>query len=70
MLMGTLSLEQKGQTSGCSGIVVYGGGDIFFGPKRSNQCTLDAVCSGHSGCSGLVVCGSGDIVFGAKRSNQ
>ena len=23
--------------SGCSGIVVYGGGDIAFGAKRSNQ---------------------------------
>ena len=23
--------------SGCSGIVVYGGGDIVFGTKRSNQ---------------------------------
>ena len=23
--------------SGCSGIVVYGGGDIVFGAKRSNQ---------------------------------
>ena len=23
--------------SGCSGIVIYGGGDIFFGAKRSNQ---------------------------------
>ena len=24
--------------SGCSGIVVYGGGDIVFGAKRLNQC--------------------------------
>ena len=23
--------------SGCSGIVIYGGGDIVFGAKRSNQ---------------------------------
>ena len=23
--------------SGCSGILVYGGGDIVFGAKRSNQ---------------------------------
>ena len=56
MVVGTLSLVQKGQTSGCSGhimqwtqyavdgvdgscsvIMVYGGGDIFFGAKRSNQ---------------------------------
>ena len=38
--MGTVSLVQKCQTSGCSGhsrIVVYGGGDIVFGTKRSNQ---------------------------------
>ena len=40
--------------SGCSGIVVYGGGDIVFGAKRSNQWmqwtqyAVDAVCSGHS----------------------
>ena len=43
MVVGTMSLVQKGQTSGhsgCSGgsgIVVYGGGDIVFGAKRSNQ---------------------------------
>ena len=56
-----------------SGIVVYGGGDIVFGAKRSNQWmqwtqyAVDAVCSGHSG---IVVYGGGDIVFGAKRSKQ
>ena len=37
MVVGTLSLMHKGQTSGCRGIVVYGGGDIVFGAKRSNQ---------------------------------
>ena len=40
MVVGTLSLVQKGQTCGCSGcneIVVYGGGDIVFGAKRSKQ---------------------------------
>ena len=43
MVVGILSLVQKGQTSGCSGysghsrIVVYGGGNIVFGTKRSNQ---------------------------------
>ena len=47
MVVGTSSLEQKAQTSGqsgCStvdavysGIVVYGGGDIVFDTKRSNQ---------------------------------
>ena len=41
--------------SGCSGIVVYGGGDIVSGAKRSNQWMqyrVDTVCSG---CSGIVV---------------
>ena len=36
MVVGTLSLVQKGQTSGCgvcSGIVVYGGGDIVCRPQ-------------------------------------
>ena len=40
MVVRTLSLVQKGQTSGCggySGIAVYGGEDIVFGAKRSNQ---------------------------------
>ena len=37
MVVETLSLGQKGQTSRCSGIVVYGGGDIVFDAKRSNQ---------------------------------
>ena len=53
--------------SGCSGIVVYGGGDIVFDTKRSNQWTQYAV---HSTCSRIVVYGGGDIVFGTKRSNQ
>ena len=70
--VGTLSLVQKGQTSGCStqytvcsGIVVYGGGDIVFWCKKVKP--VDAVCSGHSG---IVIYGGGDIVFGAKRSNR
>ena len=76
MVVVKLSLIQKGQNSGCSGrseIVVYSGGDIAFGAKRSNQWmqwmqyTVDTVCSG---CSGIVVYGGGDIVFGEKRSNQ
>ena len=40
MVVGTLSLVQKCQTSGCggySGIVVYHNGDNVFGIKRSNQ---------------------------------
>ena len=45
-----------------SGIVVYGGGDIVFGAKRSNQWTqLDAVCSG------IVLYGGGDIVLWCKK---
>ena len=40
----------------CSRIVVYGGGDIVFGAKRSNQWMQYTV---HSG---IVVYGSGDIV--------
>ena len=40
--------------SGCSVIVVYGGGDIVFGAKRSNQWmqwtqyTVDTIHSGRS----------------------
>ena len=37
MVMGTLPLVPKCQTSGCSGIVVYVGEDIVFDTKRSNQ---------------------------------
>ena len=52
---------------GCSGIVVYGGGDIVFGAKRSNQRMQWTQYAVHSR---IVVYGGGDIVFGAKRSNQ
>ena len=55
---------EDGVDAVCSGIVVYGGGDIVFGAKMSNQWMQYAVCSG------IVVYGGGDIVFGAKRSNQ
>ena len=53
--------------------MVYGGGDIVFDTKRSNQrmqwmqYALDTVRSGHSR---IVVYGGGGIVFEAKRSNQ
>ena len=51
MMVRTLSLVQKGQTSGCCGIVVYGGGDIihwvtastgltFFAPKNNVPTTI------------------------------
>ena len=49
----------------CSGIVVYGGGDIVLWCKKVKP--VDAVCSR---CSGIVVYGGGDIVFLAKRSYQ
>ena len=48
-------------------IVVYDGGDIVFGAKRSNQWmqyTVDTVRIR------IVVYDGGDIVFGAERSNQ
>ena len=51
--------------SGCSELVVYGGGDIVLWCKKGKP--VDAVCSGRSG---IVIYGGGDIVFGAKRSNQ
>ena len=41
MVVGTLSLVQKGQTSGCGGIVVYGGAALSLVQKGQ-----------ISGCSG------------------
>ena len=77
MMVGTLSLIQKGETRGhsgcstqyavCSRIVVYGGGDIVFGAKRSNHRTQ---WTQYAVRNGIVVYGGGDIVFHAKRSNQ
>ena len=57
MVVRTLSLMQKGQTSGFSGC--------------SHR--VDTIHSGHSGCSGcsrIVVYGGGHIIFDTKRSNQ
>ena len=57
MVVGTLSLMQKGQTSGFSGC----------------SHTVDTIHSGHSGrsgCSRIVVYGGGDIVFDTKSLNQ
>ena len=51
----------------CSRIVVYGGGDIVFGTKRSNQRMQWMQYTVHSG---IAVYGCGDIVFGAKRWMQ
>ena len=65
MVVGTLSLVQKGQTSRCSGhsgMVVYGGENIVFGGKKLNQWTvyaMDAV--------GIVVYGGGDICLWCKK---
>ena len=46
----------------CSGLVLYGGGDIVLWCKKVKP--VDTVCSGHSG---IVIYGGGDIVFGAKK---
>ena len=53
-----------------SGIVVYVGGDIIFGAKRSNQRTQWMQYAVDAVHSGIVVYGGGDIAFGAERSNQ
>ena len=81
MVVGTLSLVQKGQTSGCSMQWTHWNSDIWWG----GQCLwykkvkpVDVLWSGCSGivvavcggCSGIVVYGGGDSVFGAKKSNQ
>ena len=50
-----------------SGIVVYGGRNIVFGAKRSNQWMQ---WTQYAVRSRIVVYGGGDIVFGAKESNQ
>ena len=67
MVVGTLSLIQKCQTSGfsaCSHTVdtVHSG--------RSMQWMQYAVDAVYSGCSRIVVYGTGNIVVDAKRSNQ
>ena len=60
--------------------MVYGGGDIVFGAKRSNQLIQwMQLHSGHSTQrmqyaadavrSGIVLYGGGDIVFDTKSSN-
>ena len=50
-----------------SRIVVYGGGNIVFCAKRSNQ---RMQWTQYAVRSEIVAYGGGDIVFGAKRSNQ
>ena len=56
MVVGTLCLVQKGQTSGCS--------------TMDTVKPIDAVDAVDAVCSGIVAYGGRDIVFGAKRSNQ
>ena len=64
--------------SGCSGIVVYGGGDIVFSAKgQTSGCSTLWMQSNqwmqwmqYAVRSGIVVYGGGDIVFGTKESNQ
>ena len=67
MVVGTLSLVQKGQTSGCSGCSMqWNSGICWLGHCLwcKNIKPVDAACSG------IVIYGGGDIVFGWKRSNQ
>ena len=58
--------------SGCSGIVVNGGGTLSLIQKgqTSGHSVHSMQYVVHSGCSGIVVYGDRDIVFGAKRSNE
>ena len=70
MVVGTLSLIQKGQTSGYSMQWMQSNSDIWWwghslwGKKVKPEDAVDAVFSR------LVVYGGGDVVFGAKSSNQ
>ena len=69
MVVGTLSLMQKGQTSGFSGCshtvdTVHSGHS-----GRSMQWMQYTVDPVRSGCSRIVVYGGGDIVFDTKMSN-
>ena len=59
MVVGTLSLVQKGETSGCSHTV-----DTVPSGRSGRKYAVDAV---HSG---IVLYGGGDIVFDTKSSNQ
>ena len=63
MVVGTLSLIQKGQNSGRSMQLSL----VQKGQTSGCSHTVDTV---YSGCSGIVVCGGGGIVFDTKRSNQ
>ena len=76
MVVGTLSLVQKDQTSECSGCrtqwMQWNSGIWWWGhcPWCKKVKPVNAVDVEHSGCSGIVIYGGGDIVFDTKRSNQ
>ena len=53
-----------GVCSGCSGIVVYSGGDIVFGAERSNQ---RRKWMQYAVRSRIVVYSGGDIVLWCKK---
>ena len=66
MVVGTLSLVQKGQTRGYSmqwNSGIWWWGHCLWCKKVKLEDAVDAVCSR------IVVYGGRDIVFGAKRSN-
>ena len=70
MVVGTLSSVQKVKPEDAvhsmqwSTVVVFGGGDIVFGAKRSNQRTQ---WTQYAARSEIVVYGGGDIVFSEKK---
>ena len=81
MVAGTLSLIQKGQTSGRStqwmqwNSVIWWWGHCLWCKKVKPVDSVDAVTEWTQNtvdavCSGIVLYGGGDIVFDTKRSNQ
>ena len=66
MVVGTLSLIQKGQNSGRSMQLCLLQKGQTSGCSRCSH-TVDTV---YSGCSGIVVCVGWGIVFDTKRSNH
>ena len=73
MVVGTLSLVQKGQTNGCSfqwtqwNCGIWWWGHCLWCKKVKAVHAVDTVCSE---CSRIVVYDGQDIVFGTKRSKQ
>ena len=81
MVVGTLSLIQKGQNSGRSGCSmqwnsgIWWSGHCLWCKKVKPVDSVDAVTQWtqyivDAVCSGIVVYGGGDIVFDTKRSKQ